>query len=154
MNKNLNGGLFPKRGKPQPLRASTAKNKQIITPEKHIQSDLFSWIFTHENEYPVLKWIFHIPNGGFRHISVAAQMKREGVRAGVSDICVPVARKGFNGLYIEMKTAVGKLSDNQKEFLEFVKAENYKTAVCRSAREAAEIIIEYLALPLTAKYLK
>lgn len=150
----LTGGLFDKRGKPQTLKASIAKNKQKHAPEKQIQAEFFNWIFNHEKEFPILKWVFHTPNGGFRHISVAAQMQREGVRAGVSDICVPAARKGFNGLFIEMKTTVGVLSDNQKEFLEFVKNENYKTAVCRSAREAADILIEYLDLPISSKYLR
>lgn len=153
MNNNLNGGLFPKRGKPQILKES-AKSRKTVTPEERIQSDLFSWIFAHENKYPVLKWIFHTPNGGFRHKSVAVKMKYQGVRAGVSDLSVPVARKGFHGLYIELKTETGKLSDSQKEFLEFVKSEGYKIAVCRSAREAAEILIEYLSLPIHAKYLK
>ena len=153
MNKNLIGGLFDGRGKPQPLRPS-AKAKRTITPEKHIQSDFFSWIFTHEREFHVLRWLHHVPNGGFRHKSVAVQMKREGVRAGVSDCFLPVARKGFNGFYLEFKTETGKLSDYQKEFLEFAGREGYKIAVCRSTKEAAEILIDYLDLPLSAKYLK
>lgn len=152
-NKHLTGGLFDGRGKPQTLKPS-AKAKRIITPEKNIQSSFFNWIFLHETKYPILKWFHHIPNGGFRHISTAKQMKLEGVRAGVADCFLPVARHGFNGFYIEFKTAVGKLQENQKEFLEFVKNENYKVAVCRSAKEAAELIITYLELPIHAKYLK
>ena len=153
MNKNFNGGLFPVRGKPQPLKLK-AKAKKIITPEKHIQSNFFHWIFNNEKDFPILKWFHHIPNGGFRHKSVAVEMKYQGVRAGVSDCFLPVGRHGFNGFYLEFKSEIGRLSEHQKEFLEFVKSENYKIAVCRTAKEAAELTIEYLELPLSAKYLK
>ena len=47
--------------------------------------------------------VFHIPNGGYRNKAEAAHLKAQGVRPGVPDLCVPVARHGYHGLYIEMK---------------------------------------------------
>ena len=47
--------------------------------------------------------IFAIPNGGARNVVTAAKLKAEGVLAGVPDLCVPMARCGFHGLYIELK---------------------------------------------------
>ena len=36
--------------------------------------------------------VFHIPNGGSRHKAEAARLKAQGVKAGVPDLCIPVAR--------------------------------------------------------------
>ena len=55
--------------------------------------------------------VFHIPNGGYRNAREAANLKRQGVKAGVPDLCIPVAKGGYHGLYIEMKTKKGKLSE-------------------------------------------
>lgn len=41
---------------------------------------------------------FHIPNGGSRNKAEAANLKRQGVMAGVPDLCVPVARCGYRGI--------------------------------------------------------
>ena len=36
--------------------------------------------------------VFHIPGGGSRHPAEAARLKAQGVKAGVPDLCIPVAR--------------------------------------------------------------
>mgnify|MGYP004433785991 CR=1 FL=1 len=38
-----------------------------------------------------------------RDARTAANLKRQGVKAGVPDLHLPVARGGYNGLYIELK---------------------------------------------------
>lgn len=60
-------------------------------------------------DYCDLKGIpcYHIPNGGLRSKREAARMKGQGVRPGVPDLCIPVARRGYHSLYIEMKAAEG-----------------------------------------------
>jgi hypothetical protein len=44
--------------------------------------------------------IFHVPNGGHRVKAVAAKLKAQGVKAGMPDLVLPMARGGFFGLYI------------------------------------------------------
>ncbi len=112
--------------------------------ESQHQQALFQWIRTQEKKHPMLKWCHAIPNGGSRNIKEAAKLKREGVRSGILDICLPYPSKGFHSLWIEMKYGKNKLSDNQKEFKEYLDANNYKTAVCYSWIEAKEVIQEYL----------
>lgn len=38
-----------------------------------------------------------------RDKATAVALKRQGVKAGVPDICLPVARNGYHGLHIELK---------------------------------------------------
>ena len=47
--------------------------------------------------------IYAIPNGGQRNVIVASKLKAEGVLSGVPDLHIPIAKKGFHGLYIELK---------------------------------------------------
>ena len=66
------------------------------------QERLISWAQRQYNKYPELKLLYHVPNGGSRNTLEAANLKRQGVKAGVPDLCLPVARQGHHGLYIEM----------------------------------------------------
>ena len=89
--------------------------------------------------------MFHIPNGGKRNITEAVRFKRAGVKAGVSDIFLPVAQKEYHGLFIEMKRADGgKVSDAQKRFITAVKRQGYAAIVCNGWKEAARAIEKYL----------
>lgn len=88
--------------------------------------------------------LFHIPNGGKRSKAEAARFKAEGVVSGVPDLCLPVARTGWHGLFVEMKAPKGVLSDAQKEWGESLLAEGYAVRVCRSSSDAIETIISYL----------
>lgn len=87
---------------------------------------------------------FHIPNGGKRDKITAAQMKREGVKAGVPDIFLPVSRGGYHGLFIEMKIKGGRLGAKQKIWLDHLEKCNYKCIVCYSAQEALKEIKGYV----------
>ncbi len=110
------------------------------------QERVIEWCGWRERQYPELKLIFHIPNGGSRNKLEAANLKRQGVKAGVPDLCLPAARCGFHGLYIEMKYGSNKTTDNQEEWLEALDFQGYKTAVCYGADEAIKVISEYLGI--------
>ena len=89
--------------------------------------------------------IFAIPNGGQRNVIVAAKLKSEGVLSGVPDLHIPMAKKGFNGLYIELKNGkAGKVSDNQKTIMKKLQSEGYRCEVCRSFDEFRTIIDNYM----------
>lgn len=113
------------------------------TYESQEQSAFFEWA-----EYiPELKWAHAIPNGGRRDKKEAANLKRQGVKAGVSDIFIPCPRGIYHGLYIEMKTKGGRLSEKQKEFLSYAKSNGYAVCVCYGAQEAINAAKEYIKLP-------
>ena len=70
-----------------------------------------------------------------------------GVKKGVPDLCLPVARNGYHGLYIEMKTPSGRASEAQHWWVEHLMAQGYYAAVCHGYEAAVHILTWYLALP-------
>ena len=110
------------------------------------QVALFAWAELMESQYPELRWMYHPANGGHRHIAVAVKMKAEGVKAGILDVCLPVARGAYHGLYIEMKFGRNTPTKEQKECIDFLCAQGYYVDVCYSAERAIEVIKGYLML--------
>ena len=90
--------------------------------------------------------IFHIPNGGSRDAREAHNLKLQGVVAGVPDLCVPIARRGYHGLYIEMKREGkgARVSENQREVLAYLEKRGYLAKVCYGATAAIKLIDYYL----------
>ena len=114
--------------------------------EAEEQVNLFRWAEQNTIVFPELALMYHIPNGGKRDAAEAANLKRQGVKAGVPDIHLPVARGGFHGLYIELKAGDNTVTDNQKRWLKRLSAEGHATAVCYGAKQASEVITAYLKL--------
>ena len=111
------------------------------------QEAVISWCGWQQSQHPELKLLYHIPNGGSRNTLEAANLKRQGVKAGVPDLCLPVPMNGFHGLYIEMKYGKNKATKAQKEWLEELAAYGYCAAVCHGAEEAKRMISRYLRFP-------
>lgn len=101
--------------------------------------------------FPEAALLFAIPNGGHRHKSVAAKLKAEGVKAGVPDLCLPVARGGYFGLYIEMKAENGRVRTEQAGWLTALKEQGYATQVAFSDDDALAALDNYLGLPPTRR---
>jgi hypothetical protein len=121
--------------------------EQLAAPntEHAHQTALFCWVNRNLEKYPELKWLHAIPNGGERNAAVAARLKAEGVKSGVSDISLPCARKGFHGLYIEMKKPGGRESANQKEFGAYLIEQKYLYRCCDHWEKARETLDWYMS---------
>ena len=87
--------------------------------------------------------VFHIPNGGSRNKMEAANLKRQGVKAGVPDLMFPVALHGYHGLFIEMKAGRNKTTENQEAWLDLLAKNEYCVRVCYGFDEARQIIDWY-----------
>lgn len=95
--------------------------------------------------YPRLtRLLFAVPNGGQRNVIVAQKLKAEGVVSGVADLLLLVPRGNWHALCIEMKTAKGVQSENQKIWQADVEAYGYKYVVCHSFDEFQQEIEQYL----------
>ena len=90
--------------------------------------------------------LYHIPNGGSRNKAEAADLKRQGVRSGVPDLCLASPRRVWHGLYIEMKRKGGKVSDNQNEWITNLRQQGYRVEVAYNCEQAIDILVEYLKL--------
>ena len=115
-------------------------------PEEEVeQTCLFRWAAYSLGAHPELRLLHAIPNGGKRSKSEAARMKAAGVKAGVPDMFLPVARGGSHGLYIELKRIKGgRVSAEQLAWMEELTREGYTCAVCHGWEEARKVIQTYL----------
>lgn len=107
---------------------------------------------------PCLKWLHAIHNQGHGDAIRGAKAKAEGVRKGIPDIFLPMAKyigtMVYHGLYIELKkpsmkpvkqTSAGGLSAEQIEFREYAQSNGYCWKVAYGWQEAAKIIQDYLS---------
>ena len=116
--------------------------------EAQEQSALFRWAAYSTGAYPELQLLYHVPNGGSRNRLEAHNLKLQGVKPGVPDIVLPVARGQWHGLYIELKrTEKGRLSEAQKWWLEALTRAGYRAVCCKGWKAAQEEIIRYLNVP-------
>lgn len=72
---------------------------------------------------------------------------RGGMQAGYPDLFLPVARRGFHGLFIEMKKADGVPSDvslMQRQWAADLGEAGYFVAVCYGAEDAIFLLEWYL----------
>lgn len=114
--------------------------------EHQEQMEVIGWAKRNEHKWPALRLLYAIPNQGQRSVYGDGRSKKaEGMRAGVPDLCLPVARRGQNALYIEMKnTRDGRVSNPQKEWLLALSEEGNCVAVCYGADAAKVVLEQYL----------
>lgn len=120
--------------------------KYAMRSEDTEQIAVIQWATYQMNVYPELKWLHHCPNGGSRNRNEAVKLKQMGVKAGVSDLCLPYPKGIYCGLYIEMKFGDNRQQASQKEFLKDMAEAGHFVATCYSAEEAIEVIKKYLSL--------
>jgi hypothetical protein len=129
--------------------------RMSVTPERlahngtedNHQAAFFCWAAMPEiqQQFPEFKWsLFAIPNGGERNKIVAAKMKATGTKAGVLDIFLAVPRKGFHGLFIELKKFGGRPSKEQLEFIEAVRQQGFAACVVEGWEAARNAAIAYM----------
>lgn len=110
------------------------------------QISLMAWANDPETrrEYPELEWLFHIPNGGSRHKVEAGKLKAMGVKPGVPDLFLPIPKRSWNGLFIELKNEKGKSSKEQLKWIDGLIDYGYCTLVSIGFKKAKEDIVWYL----------
>lgn len=120
-------------------------DRRYYPTEAEEQATLFGWARMMSRKHPELLLMFHIPNGGARRQSEAARFKAEGVKAGVPDLFLPVARGSWHGLFIEMKREKGgRLSTEQRIWLDALRGQGYAAYVAYGWKDAATLIESYL----------
>ena len=118
---------------------------------KHIESayqtqvvEWSRWAFkVNPVRYPHLEMLHCSLNGVKLSGTQAKIAKGQGMLSGVPDLFLPVPKNGFHGLFIEMKSDKGRVTENQHWFLTNAESLSYKTVICYSAKEAISAIQAY-----------
>jgi hypothetical protein len=115
------------------------KSKKIS--ELQHQIALFKWA----SLYPMVNdYLFHIPNGGYRNPREAFVLKKQGVKKGISDLFFAFPNEKYHGLWIEMKSEKGVLSEDQEEWLIKMNKMGYLAVVAKGWEMARDIILDYI----------
>jgi hypothetical protein len=141
--------------------------------ERTEQEALFDFLSRMEGRYPLLKYVFHVPNeasGGGAKVRTSYQKRdgstgykmtpvealtnaRMGVKKGVWDIWFPVRNRAeiwgkpsgaFAGLTIEMKAKHGALFPEQWEWHDLLCSEGWGCGVCNDWPTAARLLIHWV----------
>lgn len=140
------------RAKSGPSSMSSAEYRSIESKNKsesRIQCSLMRTL----GEIPYKKgfiadYTYSIPNGGSRSEKTAGIMKAEGVKKGMPDFNLFIARAPYHSLFVEMKTEKGRLSESQEAVISLLRQEGHKVVVCRSEQHAVTEIFKYLGIGL------
>ena len=147
-------------GKGQKLASTKLASKGKTRSESAEQSALIQWWALACRTHGLPEFLlFSVPNGaammdsgnpkvGFARM---AKLKREGLRPGVCDLLLPVARGGFFGLAVELKRKPNKPSDAQLAFISAMEDQGWRCEVCYSCAEAIIAIEDYLSHQPTAQ---
>lgn len=129
--------------------------KKLLPTEQQEQIASLAWL---KLKYPAAWEVtFSLPNEGKISTSTGFMMKKAGVKAGVPDLFMGVQkiyREETNGkkntylipgLFIEMKSSKGKLSEYQKNMHASLRNKGYAVKTCYSSDEFIEFVTKYLS---------
>lgn len=135
-------GTGVERGDPAGLAGASEHSQQVA---------LMAAVAQYVESEGALRWLYAVPNGGSRGSDQRSAMiqggmlKAEGAKAGVADLCLPVARHGYHAFYIEMKKpGGGAQSKEQKAFEVHCQQEGNLYAIFHYWHEAFRALMWYL----------
>jgi len=120
--------------------ARPARRPRYVS-ERLIQRALFDHIGWRKNP----GWLFwSTPNGGKRSLSLGADLKRQGMTAGIGDVS---ALSPVGGYYeLELKAEYGRLSPAQRERLEALRTSGCQAEVAYGLDDALAKLIAWGAI--------
>jgi hypothetical protein len=133
--------------------------------EQSLQKLLIQLCALYAPRLPELNRLWHIPNGGGRAATEAKILVGQGQRAGVPDLELPLARpeslnlvhpsRGYHRLYIEVKRPGEEPSEDQRDWIGWLRSEGNCVQVCQSVDAAWATILWYLRprFPITRDFI-
>ncbi len=124
------------------IPAKRAKPRQL----EHIEAvGLMKWWSINHSRLGLPETaLFHVANGGARDEITGSRLKQEGVRPGVYDYMMPVAKYQYHGLFVELKAQNGRISNEQIDFGTFLVSQRYCGVVAVGWQNAAKEILKYM----------
>lgn len=116
--------------------------------ENQHQIAVFKWSKQAEvrGRYPELALMHHVANERQCSPAMGKLLKLMGVKPGVPDIDLPVARGKYHGLRIEMKTETGQTTVDQDWWGERLREQGYFVETCHGWESAIRVIEWYMGL--------
>jgi len=136
------------------LAKALGKKTKLLPTEADEQRTVMDWAGRVYKRYPEVELLYAIPNGaqlgGNNRFATANFLKARGLKPGVPDLCLPVARGTHYALYLEMKRAKGgQLSPEQQWWQRKLMEQGCQVSVCFGAQDAIDTIEAYLSLGTT-----
>lgn len=103
------------------------------------------WGYAHRSFGLPENLLFHCPNqGASGGAGRGFHLKMMGVRKGMPDYLLLVPSGQYHGMAIEMKSAIGRVSPEQKVMLDDLEKFGYFCVIARDSGTAREAIEQYL----------
>lgn len=115
-------------------------NLPMKREEENLQIACVRWF---RYQYPNII-IHHSPNGGLRNAIEASKFKGMGVTAGFPDLFIPVPNKKSHGLFIELKSSTGKLSEKQADIIQRLVNSGYTVVVVNKLEFFIKFVNDYM----------
>jgi hypothetical protein len=111
-----------------------------LHPEQQIQIAVCDFCRIHKIPF------YHIANERRCSMVYGKMLKRMGVTTGFADCFLPRGNATFKGLFLELKSAKGKPTASQIDFLGKMMAEGYFTAITYGTDETLLIIKQFYSI--------
>lgn len=152
-------GLPPCKRRPRKPKADGTPRAKPVDWEGNEQAVVIRWLLGEkmrgERVGELHDVTFHPPNGGVRSYKTAAAMKRQGAKAGVSDLQTMDARGGWFGLCIEFKASpphTASLAQSQRDWLALMEGRGYCAVLAVGLDEAKRVLREYASWLHTSEH--
>lgn len=124
--------------------------------EHDIQAAVFAWADVARATMPELDAMYGIINEGRRgrkqnpktgawYSPEGARYKRQGMKAGMPDVCLPVPRGPFGALYVEFKKPGGRAAKHQRERHSVLAAAGNLVLIVDNFDDAVYALTKYLS---------
>lgn len=131
--------------KAAPVRSAAAT--MPVATEQQEQESFFQYVDTViVPRWPEAAAGFATMNGLHTTPALAGKARAAGNKKGVPDICFPIPKDPYHGLFIELKRVRGsKTYDEQLWYRDFLRGQGYRSEICYGWQEAAQVLTEYLS---------
>lgn len=137
--------ILRRQGKPVDFSYRANPKRPQGPSESSEQQAVIRWWSVACKQYGLKEQILlAVPLQAARSPRNGARMKAEGARKGTPDLFLACQASNCGGLWIEMKTATGRVSPEQVVMISLLQERGYGVAVCRSSAEAIKSIANYL----------
>lgn len=124
-----------------PVRSGSVPVPTATFTEHELQAAVIAECERRALRNPLWGRILHIPNGEHRTKATAGRLKAMGVRAGLCDLAIFVARHGYHAAFCELKVGSNKPTATQRDWMRFLQEQGYAVKVFW---DEPEPVIEWL----------